>query len=91
MWRMLQRETSWDYIIATGESHSRQDFVAEAFVSLGLDWREHVQSNADLFRPSDLSWSQGCAAKALENLGWQARFNMRDVVSKMIARVQADA
>lgn len=84
MWRMLQQEKPGDYIIATGESHSLQDFVAEAFKVVGLDWQEHVRSNADLFRPSDLAWSQGCADKALEELGWQARFKMRDVVSKMI-------
>lgn len=87
MWRMMQQETPGDFIIATGESHSLEDFVAEAFRAVGLDWKAHVQSNADLFRPSDLAWSQGCANKALEKLDWQARFKMRDVVSQMIEGV----
>jgi GDPmannose 4,6-dehydratase len=89
MWRMMQKQTSSDYIIATGESHSLQDFVAEAFEAVGLVWQDHVRSNPELFRPSELAWSQGCATKALEELGWRARFKMRDVVSNMIGGVRA--
>lgn len=88
MWRMMQQEDPDDYIIATGEANSLQDFVAEAFATLGLDWREHVSSDSSLFRPTDLAMSHGCADKAARELGWSATFKMRDVIQKMIESTQ---
>lgn len=88
MWRMMQQDTADDYIIATGEANSLQDFVAEAFSIVDLDWRDYVSSDATLFRPTDLPKSQGCADKALRQLGWQATFKMRDVVRNMISSYQ---
>jgi GDPmannose 4,6-dehydratase len=85
MWRMMQQEAADDYIIATGEANSLQDFVAEAFAFFGLNWSDYVHSDPALFRPTDLARSQGCADKAFRQLGWQATFKMRDVVRKMIA------
>lgn len=84
MWRMMQQDTADDYIIATGEANSLQDFVAEAFAVVDLDWCDYVNSDPALFRPTDLARSQGCADKAFRKLGWQAKFKMRDVVCKMI-------
>lgn len=84
MWRMLQQDSADDYIIATGEANSLQDFVAEAFSIVGLDWHDYVHSDATLFRPTDLPKSQVCVDKASRQLGWQAKFKMRDVVRKMI-------
>jgi len=88
MWRMMQQDMADDYIIATGEVNSLQEFVKEAFAVLDLDWHDHVCSDPTLFRPTDLAWSQGCADKAYRNLGWQAKFKMRDVVQKMVESVQ---
>ena len=42
MWRMLQQQKPDDYVVATGESHSVQEFIEEAFGYLGMDWRYHV-------------------------------------------------
>ncbi len=88
MWLMLQQEAPDDYIVATGEANSLEDFVSQAFTSVGLDWRKYVKSNSALFRPTDLAWSQGCADKAFHKLGWQAKLKMRDVVGRMIESVR---
>lgn len=85
MWRMLQLEKGDDFIIATGEANSLEEFVNCAFYSLGLDWREHVVSNNALFRPTDLFWSQGNPAKAERQLGWKSSSKMREVINKMTA------
>lgn len=84
MWRMMQQDVPDDYIIATGEVNSLNDFVAEAFAFLDLDWREHVTSDASLFRPTDLARSHGCADKAANDLGWHATLRMRNVVQEMV-------
>lgn len=84
MWRMMQKNEPDDYIIATGEANALQDFVAESFAVVDLDWREHVDSDPTLFRPTDLAWSQGNPEKAARQLGWRANTRMRDVVRRMM-------
>lgn len=90
MWRMLQQEKADDFIIATGEANSLEDFVKCAFDCLGLNWHDHVVSNSEFFRPTDLFWSQGCSDKAERLLGWRASSKMRDVIRMMIDEENAD-
>lgn len=84
MWLMLQQDDPDDYIIATGEANSLQDFVSTVFGAVGLDWREHVVSELSLFRPTDIAWSQGNPEKALQKLGWEPAFRMREVASSLV-------
>jgi GDPmannose 4,6-dehydratase len=84
MWRMLQRDQPEDFVIATGESHTLEDFVDEAFQAAGLSWREHVTVDPGLLRPSDLTSGRANATKAEKLLGWRARLGMRDVVKAML-------
>lgn len=84
MWLMLQQKTPDDFIIATGEAHSLEDFVSVVFEISGLNWRDHVISDSSLFRPTDLAWSQGNPTKANDVLGWRSRVHMREVVSRLV-------
>lgn len=84
MWRMLQRERAEDFVIATGESHSLEDFVAAAFAEVGLDWREHTSVSDAFFRPTDIEIGRGDATKARELLGWQASTRMKGVVTQLV-------
>ncbi|MDE0782881.1 MAG: GDP-mannose 4,6-dehydratase [Planktomarina sp.] len=88
MWRMLQQDRAEDYVISTGETSSLEDFVAEAFCLVGLDWRDHVESDPTLLRPTDLRVGRGNPAKAQERLGWTASSMMRDVVRQMVLATQ---
>ncbi|MDB9451304.1 GDP-mannose 4,6-dehydratase [Dolichospermum circinale] len=81
---MLQQSQPDDYVIATGESTSLEDFVAAAFLSLKLDWHDHVVVDSSLFRPTDLSMGRGNPTKAKQQLGWEARYKMQDVVKMMV-------
>jgi GDPmannose 4,6-dehydratase len=80
MWLMLQVEQADDFVIATGQSHSLTDFVAQAFACYGLDWTAHVVNDKKLLRPNEIAWNQGDSSKAKEILGWQANMHMKDVV-----------
>ena len=84
MWKMLQLESPRDFVIATGETNTLQSFVAAAFERLGLDWREHVEADEGLRRPSDIRVSRADPARAARELGWCATFKMKDVVQKMV-------
>jgi len=83
MWRILQQDTPDDYVIATGESHSLRDFVAYAFEHFGLDWRQHVEVDDALFRPTDLPGGRGNPEKAAKVLGWSASTRVPEIVRRM--------
>ena len=85
MWSMLQRQSPEDFVIGTGESHSLEEFVAQAFAEFHLDWREHTIVSDTLLRPTDLAEGKSNPAKAERVLHWKARFRMPEVVSMMIA------
>jgi GDPmannose 4,6-dehydratase len=84
MWRMLQTDRPEDFVIATGESNSLEDFVAAAFSQVDLDWHQHVTQDPKLFRPTEIRHSRGHPEKARRVLGWEAKMKMRDVVREMI-------
>lgn len=83
MWLILQQDVPEDYVVATGETHTLEEFVTEAFNCVGLDWREHVITDPTLLRPSEIMVSRANPSKAAQRLGWQARNKMRDVVKMM--------
>jgi GDPmannose 4,6-dehydratase len=84
MWLMLQQNRADDYVIATGETNTLQDFVAAVFEALDLNWHEYVVSDPTLLRPSEIMVSRGDAKKAARILGWCAEYRMRDVAKMMI-------
>jgi GDPmannose 4,6-dehydratase len=84
MWRMVQCERPGDFVIATGETNSLEDFVKETFAQLRLDWREHTDVSDTLFRPTDIEEGRGNAGKAERLLGWKAQSRMRDVIAHMV-------
>lgn len=88
MWRMLQQDRAEDYVIATGQTSRLEDFVAETFSQVGLDWRDHVESDPTLLRPTDLKVGRANPDKARERLGWVAGSKMRDVVRQMVEAAQ---
>lgn len=84
MWRMLQQDIPEDYVIATAEPHSLEDFVAEAYARVGLEWQNHVEIDQSLFRPLEFLYGCGNAGKAAEKLGWRAEMRMQQVVHAMV-------
>jgi GDPmannose 4,6-dehydratase len=84
MWRMLQQEIPEDFVIATGETHSVQEFIEEAFGYLGLDWRESVKIDEGYYRPSEVDLLIGDSSKAKEKLGWEAIVKFKELVRLMV-------
>jgi GDPmannose 4,6-dehydratase len=84
MWRILQRDTADDFVIATGESHSLEQFVEETFSQLGMNWRDFTTVSDSLLRPTDIAEGRGMPLKASKLLGWTASTRMRNVIAKMI-------
>lgn len=84
MWQMLQQEQAGDYVIATGVTSALSDFVNEAFATVGLDWRDHVDTDPSLYRPTDLSEGRANPDKALRILGWRATVDVAETVRRMV-------
>lgn len=84
MWRMLQQDAPRDYVVATDEAHSLEEFVAEAFGALGLDWSAHVDINKSLSRPTDPRAVRGDPRRIAADLGWIAQTRMPALVRKLI-------
>jgi len=89
MWRMLQLDTATDFVIASGRSHSLEYFVSRCFELLGLDWKDHVESDPALFRATDIATSYGNPARARQMLGWEAKVGFDEMLHRLIAAEQA--
>ena len=84
MWLMLQQERADDYVIATGETHSVEEFLELAFGCLELDWRKFVDTDPRFFRPSEVDQLCGDAGKARHILRWEPKVKFHELVSMMV-------
>ena len=84
MWQMLQQQKSDDYVIATGESRSVEEFVVAAFEHAGMDWRDFVESDPVYYRPADVDLLAGDASKAKEQFGWEPQTRFSELVRILV-------
>jgi GDPmannose 4,6-dehydratase len=84
MWMMLQRDEPEDFVLASGEANSVQEFADIAFRHVGLDPEEHVKSDPEFLRPAEVDHLVGDATKAREQLGWEQRVSFRELVEMMV-------
>ena len=85
MWRALQHGEPDDFVGATGEAHSVQEFVEEAFRVAGIDdWKNHVKIEERFMRPSEVFNLRGDASKARRVLGWEPKTRFGDLVRIMV-------
>jgi GDPmannose 4,6-dehydratase len=85
MWRMLQQDEPGDYVLATGETHSIEDFLSLAFKQVGIDdWKPYVRQNPDFLRPAEVDILLGNPAKAETVLGWKRQVDFPGLVKLMV-------
>lgn len=84
MWRIVQHPTPDDFLIATGETHSVEEFVAETFRLLGMDWTTHVVIDDDLKRPAEVDLLMGDASKSKRILGFEPKVKFKELVAWMV-------
>ncbi len=84
MWIILQQDNADDYVLATGETHTVQEFLEEAFGIIKEDWHKFVEIDESLKRPSEVPFLRGDATKAKEVLGWTPRVTFKELVRIML-------
>ena len=84
MWRMLQQDQPDDYVVATGETHTVQEFLDVAFARAGLDPRKHVAFDKRYLRPAEVDLLIGDATKAKKKLGWEPKVKFKELAEIMV-------
>jgi len=84
MWRILQQDQPDDYLIATGQDHTVQDFLEIAFGQVGLDYRQYVAVDPKFFRPTDVERLLGDPSHAKQTLDWTPATKFADLVKMMV-------
>ena len=84
MWRMLQQDASDDFVVATGVGATVRDFCEAAFSSLGLDYREFIETEDRYKRPTEVDALIGKPEKAERILGWKARTHWKELAEIMV-------
>ena len=85
MWMMLQQDAPDDYVIATGETHSVDEFLTLAFEKAGLgDFRQYVRHDPKFFRPAEVDLLIGDPSKAEKKLGWKREVGFDQLVDMMV-------
>jgi GDPmannose 4,6-dehydratase len=84
MWLMLQQDTPRDFVIATGETHTVEEFVAEAFGYLDLDYYEYLTLEKKYYRPTEVDILLGDASRAKHILGWEPKVKFKELVRLMV-------
>ncbi|MGA2052691.1 MAG: GDP-mannose 4,6-dehydratase [Opitutales bacterium] len=85
LWQILQLPTVDEFVLATGQLHSVQEFVECAFQVAGLNWRDHVEYDASLITPVEPAHLCGNPAKARRVLGWENQVPFEAMVERLVA------
>jgi len=84
MWRMLQQDKPDDYVLATNETHTIEDFLTAAFGHVDLDWRDYVKFDSRYLRPAEVDLLIGDYSKAKHALGWEPHTRMHGLAKLMV-------
>lgn len=85
MWMMLQQDEPMDFVIATGETYSVEDYLKEAFKCINIvEYMDYTEIDPNLKRPSEVPYLRGIADKAKRRLDWKPRTGFKELVSRMV-------
>ncbi|MFZ4681440.1 MAG: GDP-mannose 4,6-dehydratase [Terrimicrobiaceae bacterium] len=84
MWLMLQQDSSDDFVVATGETHTIREFLDEAFGHVNLDWKDYVKHDQRYERPAEVDLLVGDASKAKRQIGWEPKVRFAELVRIMV-------
>jgi GDPmannose 4,6-dehydratase len=84
MYKIITAPTADDFVIASGEMHSVEEFAKLVFGILGLDWKQYVEFDAKYLRPSEVDALCGDPTKIQTQLGWAPTYSFLDLVQEMV-------
>jgi len=84
MHMMMQHSIADDWVLATGETHTVQEFVELAFKEVDLNWKDYVTTDKRYYRPNEVEHLLGDPSKAKKELGWKNKTSFENLVKKMV-------
>ena len=84
MWLMLQQKKPEDYVVGTGVEHSVEDFANKAFKHVGLNYKDYVEVDKSLLRPSEVSNLLADYSMAKKKLKWEPIITFDNLVKEMV-------
>lgn len=82
---MLQQEKPEDFVVASGESHTVEEFCELAFTEVGLNYRDFVVTDEKFYRPAEVDSLVGDSSRARKVLGWRPQYNFQQLVKDMVS------
>ena len=80
----MQQDTPSDYVLATNEAYSLEQFLDCAFKVVGLDWRDYVEQDERYMRPAEVPYLRGNYGLANDKLGWKPKTSFEELVEIMV-------
>lgn len=84
MWLTLQQPEPDDFVFATGEMHSVEEYCEEAFKIAGLNYKDHIETDPKFLRDYKEGSLCGDSSKAKRLLGWEAKVKFGELVKFMV-------
>jgi GDPmannose 4,6-dehydratase len=84
MWLMLQQDQPDEFVVATGDTHSVEEFLKVAFGHVNLDWHDYVVQDERFMRPAEVDLLVGDPSKAGQKLGWEPDVSFEQLVQMMV-------
>jgi len=100
MWKMMQKKTPSDYVIATGNQYTVKQFVDLTLNQLGIKyyWKGSgikkkcfdikgkciVECDKEYFRPLEVDTLLGDSSKARKELNWKPKIKIKMLVKEMV-------
>jgi len=84
MKKMMDHDHPDDWVLATGETHTVEEFVKIAFDSVGLDYKEFILTSEKYFRPNEVNHLLGDPTKANKELMWKPELDFKGLVNLMV-------
>jgi GDPmannose 4,6-dehydratase len=84
MWKILQQDKADDFVVGTGEQHTVQEFVEEAFAYAGLNWEKYVKIDQRYFRPTETDDLVADSSKIKKTTHWKPKVRFNELVKIMV-------
>lgn len=84
MYKIITAPTADDYVVASGEMHSVEEFAKLVFDKLGLNYLDYIEFDPQYLRPSEVDALCGDASKLISNLGWKPQYNFQQLIDEMV-------
>ena len=84
MWKILQHHEPDDWVVATGETHSVEEFAEQAFSYVELNHQDYIQTSEKYLRPNEVEYLLGDSNKVEKKLNWKPKVTFKELVKLMV-------